>query len=37
MEIYTYVNDVDVVDALEGSGGIVGYIGKLQIWSYVPI
>ena len=33
MEICTYVNGVDVVDALEGSGGIVVYIGKL---SYIP-
>ena len=37
MELWTYVKAVDVVDALEGSGGIVGYIGILHIWSYVPM
>ena len=37
MELCTYVKDVDVVDALEGSGEIVGYIGILHIWSYGPM
>ena len=37
MEICTYLNGVDVVDALEGSGEIVGYIEIQHIWSYVPM
>ena len=32
MELCTYVKCVDVVDALEGSGGIEEFIGILHIW-----
>ena len=37
MELCTYVKAVEIVDALEGSGEIVRYIGIQHIWSYVPM
>ena len=31
------MNGLDIVDALEGSGGKVKYIGILKTWRYVPM